>query len=117
MTPHDLRLWRLDMGLEQKDAAAALLMKLSTYQKYEREMRNVGGGKKPTVVPDVVALACAAVKAKLKPYMPPGHLVEVEQDATSPQRLRRIREARKPLALRERRLRLMRRRKDEDVVE
>lgn len=117
MTPHDLRLWRLDMGLEQKEAAAALRMKLSTYQKYEREMRNVGGGTKPTVVPDVVALACAAVKAKLKPYRPPGHLVEVEQEATSPQRLRRIREARKPLALRERRLRLMRRRKDEEVVE
>ena len=56
MTPDDLRAWQAHMGMTQLEAAEAIGVSLATYKRY------LTGD-----VPRTVALACAAIKAGLKP--------------------------------------------------
>lgn len=57
MTPDDLRVWQSQMGYTYDTAAAALGVSRATYARY------LQGG-----APLVVALACAALVAGIKPF-------------------------------------------------
>lgn len=60
MTPSALKRWRSRLGLTQAGAAEALGVPLGTYRDWEQ------GANDPTW-PRLLALACAAVSADLKP--------------------------------------------------
>lgn len=60
MTPDDLRKWRADLGLTQREAAARLGYGLTQYSLMERRRTNA--------IPLVVALACSAVSRGLEPF-------------------------------------------------
>lgn len=65
MTPEQLKAWRKDMGLIQANAAKALGLSKDTIVTYEGGVNRKTG--EPVVIPRVVALACAAVRAGLDP--------------------------------------------------
>ena len=77
MTSDDLKEWRVAMGdkrglgtpITQAQAAEALRLPLSTYQKYELPVRRGGiNDGRPVNIPGPVALACAALLSGLPPY-------------------------------------------------
>ena len=78
MTADDLKRWRADMGqklgfdraITQREGAERLGISYSAFCQYELEKRR--GLDRPMVIPNVVALACAAVLAGLRPYGAPG---------------------------------------------
>lgn len=65
MTPADLAIWRADMGLSQRAAAAALGVAQSTYQAMERGA--AWGTGRAMGIDLRTALACAAIRAGLVP--------------------------------------------------
>lgn len=65
MTPEDLKAWRAQMGLNQRDAAAALGVAAKNYAQLELG-KNYSTGK-PVTIDRRTALACAALSAGLKP--------------------------------------------------
>ena len=77
MNANDLRQWRAEMGVKrglghpitQRDAARALGISYSAYCQYELDLRR--GIGTAVVIPNPVALACAAVLAGLRPYGKP----------------------------------------------
>lgn len=63
MTAGGLEVWRLDLGLSQREAADVLGMKLKSYQELERGRRF--DNSKPTTIDRRTELACRAIKAGL----------------------------------------------------
>ena len=59
MTPEELRAWRATMNLTQNSAADALGLSLRGYKNYELGETNP---------PPFLALACAALYHRLKPW-------------------------------------------------
>lgn len=67
MDPEDFNNWRVDeMGYTQTQAAVALGVSKGTVINYEAGKRREDG--RPVVIPKYIALACAAIAAKLKPW-------------------------------------------------
>lgn len=64
VTGKDVVAWRRRMGWGRKLAAGALDLGLSTLQNYERGSRSDG---KSVEVPVMLAYACVAIEAGLKP--------------------------------------------------
>ncbi len=71
MSPADFRAWRAALGLTQAQAAAALGVSVSMVKNYESgflRRRDAHTGELIEVeIPRAIALACAAIKAGLKP--------------------------------------------------
>ena len=59
MTPDDLRRWQSEMGYTYDTAAEALGVSRATYANW------LSGSRR---IPDMAALACAAIMAGLSPY-------------------------------------------------
>ena len=66
MTPEELRSWQAHMGLTYDTAAAALGVSRSTYADWVAGRSRTTG--KPIKISRTVALACAALAARLEPY-------------------------------------------------
>lgn len=67
MTPDDLKRWRKDAGLNQRDAAAQIFgVALTTYQSWEAGKNLTTGA--PITISRAVDLACGAIAAGVKPY-------------------------------------------------
>lgn len=66
MTPADLATWRTQMDMTQRQAAEALGVTPTTYQRMERGADFTTG--KPVEIDRRTALACAALAAGLGPY-------------------------------------------------
>lgn len=65
MTPADLKAWQERQGLSYRAAAAALGVSPATYWDWTQGIsRNTG---KPIIISRIVALACAAIAAKIEP--------------------------------------------------
>ena len=69
MTPAEFRAWQAHMGLTVRATAELLDVSPSTVQAYRTGISRSTG--QPVAVPRVVALACAALAAGLKPWEPP----------------------------------------------
>lgn len=66
MTPADFRSWQARMGLTVRAAADLLGVAPSTVQDWRTGTSRATG--RPVAVPHVVALACAALAARLGPW-------------------------------------------------
>ena len=66
MTPAEFRAWQAHMGLTVRAAAELLDVAPSTVQAYRTGTSRATG--RPVAVPHVVALACAALAARLGPW-------------------------------------------------
>lgn len=66
MTPADFRAWQARMGLTVRAAADLLGVAPSTVQDWRTGTSRATG--RPVAVPHVVALACAALAARLGPW-------------------------------------------------
>lgn len=69
MTADNFKAWRKEMELSQSAAAKELGLSVDTLTNYEAGIRRDNG--KPVIIPRHVALACAALKAGLKPIGEP----------------------------------------------
>ena len=65
MTPEDFKNWRKDMGFSQTQAAEKLGFSKATIENYDKGTRREDG--REVVIPQTVALACAALSHGLKP--------------------------------------------------
>lgn len=70
MTPADLAAWRKHMAYTQREAAQALGVTLTTYQRLERGAEWSDGAA--VTVDRRTALACAALAAGLDEWRDPG---------------------------------------------
>ena len=66
MTPSDLRAWQAHMGYTYDTAAQALGVSRSSYADWLAGRSRTTG--KPIKISRTVALACAALAARLEPY-------------------------------------------------
>lgn len=66
MTPEDFKLWRRMMALSQTEAAEALGLSKGSIENYERGTRREDD--RPVEIPKTVALACAALYHRLRPW-------------------------------------------------
>lgn len=69
MNADDFKAWRKEMELSQSAAAKELGLSVDTLTNYEAGVRRDTG--KPVLIPRYIALACAALKAGLKPLGQP----------------------------------------------
>jgi hypothetical protein len=67
MTPQEFKAWLKAMGISQRKAAALLDYQPETIGYWVAGKRRDG---KPAPIPHVVALACAALYHRLKPWGP-----------------------------------------------
>lgn len=65
MKPEDFKNWRKDMGFSQTQAAEKLGLSKATIVNYDSGTRREDG--REVVIPQTVALACAALSHGLKP--------------------------------------------------
>lgn len=79
MTPDDFKAWRAEMGFNQIKAAEALGLSKSTIELYEKGKRRDDG--RAVDIPVTVALACAALYHKNKPW---GQSEESREALNSP---------------------------------
>lgn len=66
MTPEQFLAWREMMGLTRSEAAKRLGLSYSTLENYEKGHRK--GEDTPVVIPDSIALACAALALGVERY-------------------------------------------------
>lgn len=66
MTADDFKAWRTRMNYTRPAAAEALGLSRQTIENYERGQRLEDG--RPVVIPRSIALACAAIYHRLKPW-------------------------------------------------
>ncbi len=71
MTAAQFKAWRLHLKLSKKRAAAALGLSQSAVDHYERGHRR-DNADHAVVVPQPVALACAAIALGISDYQGPG---------------------------------------------
>lgn len=69
MTHTDLQLWRARRGWPQREAAAALGITITSYQRLERG--RCWRTDRPLVIDRRTALACAAIEAGVEPMGSP----------------------------------------------
>jgi len=67
MTPETLKAWRQRMRWSQAVAADELGLSVHGYWRYEAGQPLKGKPGAPRPIPKTVALACAAITARLKP--------------------------------------------------
>lgn len=66
MTPEQMKCWRADLGISQREAAVRLGLGKSTIELYERGYRLEDN--RPVIIPLTVALACSAIACNLSPW-------------------------------------------------
>lgn len=89
MDSAQFRAWRKGLGFTQAAAAEALGLKKVTVTLYERGTRYEDGA--PVVIPQHIALACAAISAQQSKRVPTTEAADVNVEPKPPTRVKRIR--------------------------
>jgi transcriptional regulator with XRE-family HTH domain len=68
MTKAELRAWRKRLGMSRREAAEALGLSASQWERYEMGYTRTASGNTPTPIPLALELACLAYEAGFTSY-------------------------------------------------